>query len=214
MLPVLDELYRYFARYPLPDHITVCEQCGPEWTPADIRRTPLRGISLLQLEALHVMSLDDNDFRHFFPRLIEALLAELGPVFAFSLASLRGRTPHWPTPEVALVRRLVDELWTGLLGAFPAQLGYFSDAPTLIDFTYWCDLPVPEYLQRWQQLETRSAAEHLADLVDYAFTIGEPEEPAVKPLVLDWLRQPVIGERLISAECEGAFELWSACGGG
>ena len=107
--------------------------------------------------------------------MIEALLSEFGPVFAFSLASLRGRTPQWPDAEAALVRRLVDTLWTELLGNFPAQLGYFSDAPTLIDFTYWCDAPVPEYLQQWQRLETRPAAEHLADLVDYVYTIGEPE---------------------------------------
>lgn len=208
---IVAELYRHFARYPFPARSEVCEQCGPEWTVADIRRTPLREISLLQLEALHVMSLDDNDFRHFFPRMIEALLSEFGPVFAFSLASLRGRTPQWPDAEAALVRRLVDTLWTELLGTFPAQLGYFSDAPTLIDFTYWCDAPVPEYLQHWQRLETRPAAEHLADLVDYVYTIGEPEEPAVKPVITEWLRQRKIGERLRNAGCDGAYELWSVC---
>ena len=211
MPPIVDELYRYFARYPLPAHLAVCEQCGPEWTAAEISRTPLREMSLLQLEALHVMSLDDNDFRHFFPRLIDALLSELGPVFAFSLASLRGRTPGWPDEEITLVRRLVDDLWAELLGEFPAQLGYFSDSPTLIDFTYWCDMPVADHLQRWQQLETRPSAEHLADLVDYVYTIGEPAEPAVKPVILEWLRQPVIGERLLSAGCDGALELWMVC---
>ena len=76
------------------------------------------------------------------------------------------------------MRRLVDTLWTELLGTFPAQLGLFLlRRPTLIDFTYWCDAPVPEYLQHWQRLETRPAAEHLADLVDYVYTIGEPESP-------------------------------------
>lgn len=214
MLPIVDELYRYFARYPLPARIEVCEDCGPEWSAEDIRGTPLREISLLQLEALHVMSLDDNDFRHFFPRLIDALLSEFGPVFAFSLASLRGRTQQWPTDEGALVRRLVDTLWTELLGAFPARLGYFSDSPTLIDFTYWCDAPVGEYLQRWQRLETQPATEHLADLVDCVYTIGEPAEPAVKPVVAEWLHQPWIGERLTRAGCAGAYELWSVCNGG
>ena len=64
---IVAELYRHFARYPFPARIEVCEQCGPKWTTEEIRRTPPREISLLQLEALHVMSLDDNDFRHFFP---------------------------------------------------------------------------------------------------------------------------------------------------
>lgn len=66
-----------------------------------------------------MMSLDDNDFRHLFPRLIEALLEEFGPVFAFQLASLRGRTPHWPAAEFAVVHHLVDALWNELLDASP-----------------------------------------------------------------------------------------------
>lgn len=90
-------------------------------------------------------------------------------------------------------------------------MGYFSDSPTLIDFTYWCDASVPEYLHHWQQIETHSAAEHLAELVDYVYTIGEPEEPAVKPVILEWLRQKVIGERLRNAGREGAYEVWSVC---
>ena len=73
---MLERLYAAFAHYRLPADLEVCEQCGPEWTVQDIRSTPLRSLSLLQLEAIHLMSLDDNDFRHFFPRLIELLLAD------------------------------------------------------------------------------------------------------------------------------------------
>ena len=75
-------------------------------------------------------------------------------------------------------------------------LGYFSDAETLIDFTYWCDQPVRPLLDHWQSVETDSAAQHLADLVDYFYTVGEPAEPALTSEVRTWLRQPAIGERL------------------
>jgi hypothetical protein len=51
-------------------------------------------------------------------------------------------------------------------------LGYFSDSPTLIDFTYWCDEPLDPHLQRWQSLTTAAAAEHLADLVSTSPTSG------------------------------------------
>jgi hypothetical protein len=207
-----ERLYAAFAGYRLPTDLEVCEQCGPEWTAQDIRSTPLRSLSLLQLEAIHVMSLDDNDFRHFFPRLVELLLTDPAPVFAFDLARLRGRVPTWPEPERAAVHDLVDELWQDLLAGFPAELGYFSDSPTLIDFTYWCDEALDPHLQRWQSMTTAAAAQHLSDLLEYVFTIGEPEEPAVKPLVLDWLRQPIIGERLLKADCEAALELWLVCG--
>ena len=96
---MLEPLYTAFARYRLPDGLQVCEQCGPEWTAQDIRSTPLRSLSLPQLEAIHLISLDHNDFRHFFPRLIELLLADPAPVFAFAWPDCeagcrRGRNPN------------------------------------------------------------------------------------------------------------------------
>jgi len=211
---MLERLYAAFARYRLPADLEVCEQCGPEWTAQDIRSTPLRSLSLPQLETIHLMSLDDNDFRHFFPRLIELLLADPAPVFAFDLARLRGRVPTWPEPERTAVHDLVDELWQHLLAGFPAELGYFSDSPTLIDFSYWCDEALDPHLQRWQSLTTRAAAEHLADLLEYISYIREPNEPAVKPVILEWLRQPIIGTRLRETNCTAAHDLWTIWGGG
>ncbi|AKK25878.1 hypothetical protein [Mycobacterium sp. EPa45] len=211
MIPAVEDLYAGFAKYPLPRAVEVCEQCGPQWSAADIRSTPLRSLSLLQLEALHVMSLDDDDFRHFFPRLIEALLEEQSPVFAFDLRRLREHVSSWSASERAVVTNLVDDLWRGLLGGYPAALGYFSDSPTLIDFTYWCDQPLPVYLDRWQRIEMIPATQHLGELVEWAFTVREPLEPAVKQPVLDWLAQPVIGQRLKAANLEAAEELWRVC---
>jgi hypothetical protein len=205
-------LYTTFARYPLPGELEVCAQCGPEWSAGDIRRTPLRALSLPQLEALHVMSLSDDHFRHFFPRLIELLLDETAPVFAFNLRSLRERVPTWPAVEQQAVSGLTDDLWQHLLARHPADLGYFSDGPTLIDFTYWSGQPLQPHLDRWSAVGTVAAAQHLGDVVDAAFTMREPFEPAVKEQVLGWLRQPIIGERLSSANLGGAEELWRVCG--
>lgn len=86
--PIIEDLYARFAGYPFPRTVAVCAQCGPEWSVADIRSTPLRSTSLPQLEAVHLMSLEDDDFRHFFPRLIELLIEEKSPVFAFDLEKL------------------------------------------------------------------------------------------------------------------------------
>ncbi|NTY61032.1 hypothetical protein [Mycolicibacterium sphagni] len=209
---MIDSLYAAFSSYALPREPVLCEQCGPEWSADDIRSTPLRSLSLPQLEALHVMSLGDDDFRHFFPRLIELLIAEKSPVFAFHLLGLRGRVPSWPAPEAQAVEQLIDDLWRRLLDSYPAELGYFSDSPTLIDFTYWCNEPLQPFLDRWQTIGTRAAAHHLGDLVEWAFTVREPIEPAIKEPVLLWLSQPVIGERLRSAELNAAEELWQVCG--
>lgn len=214
MLAVVDRLYTTFGRYPLPGDLEVCEQCGPEWSVDDFRSTPLRSLSLLQLEAVHVMSLDDNGFRHFFPRLVELLLDDPAPVFAFDLARLKGRVPSWPGPERAAVRHLVDNLWQNLLARFPAALGYFSDSPTLIDFTYWCDEPLELYLRNWQSLDSAPARQQICDLIEYLSYLGEPSDPAVKPIVNAWLCQPAIGERLVHAGCEAALDLWAMLPGG
>lgn len=186
---MVERLYAQFANYQCPADLWVCEQCGPEWSSADIRRTPLRSLPLPQLEAVHVMSLDDNDFRYFFPRLVELLLLQDAPVFAFCLDQLKGRTPMWQPAERGLVLDLVDGLWKALLDSFPADLGYFSDAPTLIDFTHWCDVPLQPYLDRWGDLNTTAAAAHLADLADYLGMMREPVDPAVKDEVRAWLAQ-------------------------
>ena len=71
------------------------------------------------------------------------------------------------------------------------------------------DLVVYPQLDHWLALDTEPAALHLADLVEYVFTIGEPAEPAVMPTVLEWLSQPAVGKRLLSANCEAALDLWT-----
>ncbi|MBB3605061.1 hypothetical protein FHT40_004745 [Mycolicibacterium sp. BK556] len=212
MTDVAAPLYTAFARYPLPRELAICEQCGPQWSIDDIRSTPLRSLSLPQLEALHVMSLSDDHFRHFFPRLIELLADEKAPVFAFNLRGLRQRIPRWPTTEKEAVGQLVDDLWRRLLAHHPAEIGYFSDGPTLIDFTYWTDQPLQPHLDRWSATGTVAAAQHLGELVEAAFTTREPFDPAVKEQVLTWLRQPTIGECLGAANLDAAEELWRVCG--
>ena len=118
---------------------------------------------------------------------MEVLLREKSPMFAFSLAKLKGRTPTWPPAERELVGEFVDGLWTELLASSPAELGYFSDAPTLIDFTYWCDVPLQPYLARWTELTTPAAVEHLADLADHMDMMRQPVDPAITEQVLHWL---------------------------
>jgi hypothetical protein len=212
MTAIVDQLYATFAGYPPPQELVVCEQCGPKGSADDIRSTPLRSLSLLQLEALHVMSLGEDEFRYFFPRLIELLLNEKSPVFAFNLRRMRGRVPSWPAREELAVGQLIDDLWRHLLDSYPADLGYFSDSPTLIDFTNWCDQPLQPYLDRWCSSGTVPAAQHLGELVEWVFTAREPLEPAVTDEVLQWLRQPIVGERLGSAKLDAAEELWRVCG--
>jgi hypothetical protein len=67
-----------------------------------------------------------------------------------------------------------------------------------------------------------SAARHLADLIDAVFTMRDPFESSSKTRVLDWLRDPAVGQRLERAcyhtaspevvrQLSAAHEMWTAC---
>jgi hypothetical protein len=219
---VIDDIYAEFGGYRCPADLWVCEQCGPQWTAEDVRSTPLRSVSLPQLDAIHVMSLQDDGFRYFFPRLMDLLLLEPGPHFEFRLSELKSRLPRWRPTESGATRRLVEAIWGELLSNYPASLGYFSDSPTLLSFTDWCDMPLGPLLDQWHSTPTLPSARHLAELVDHMFTTRDPFDDALRTVLLAWVAQPLIGERLQGAffaadtdaaanQLAAAHELWSVC---
>lgn len=221
----VERIYEQCARYPCPQDLWVCEQCGPEWSVADIRATPLRSISLPQLVAVHVMTLDDDALRHFFPRLMELMLSTSEPVFDFRLSDLKERLPAWQPDEQEGVRELAEAVWHRLLDEYPCELGYFSDCPSASDFLDWCDLDLVAHLDSLITARTQAATQHLADLVDAVFTQRDPFESASKTTVLDWMSNPAIGDRLQSAffsadseeaarQLSAAHELWTVCATG
>jgi hypothetical protein len=218
----IELIYRQFARYPLPANIWVCEQCGPRWSADSIRATPLRTLSLEQLSAVHVMALDDDSLRHFFPRLIEVMLQTDAPVFDFRLADLKSRLPAWESDERDAVRNLADAVWNERMDRYPCALGYFSDSPSAVDFLDWCGLDLTAHLDSLVTAQALSAARHLADLVDAALTMRDPFETAPKTTVLQWLKNPAVGDRLqaaffaadaddVAAQLSKAHELWTVC---
>ena len=217
-----EELYRVFARYPLPASLWVCEQCGPEWSAESFRATPLRSLSLPQLTAVHIMALDDDALRHFFPRLMEVMLQTDAPVFDFRLADLKARLPAWESDEQDAVRSLAEAAWSELVGCYPCELGYFSDIPSAIDLLDWCGLDLMAHLDDLTTVENVSAARHLGDLVDAVYTMRDPFESASKTTVLEWMKNPAIGDRLqaeffsadsdqTAAQLSRVYELWTVC---
>jgi hypothetical protein len=218
----IEVLYQQFARYPSPANIWVCDQCGPEWTEESIRATPLRVVSLRQLTAVHVMALDDDSLRHFFPRLMELMLHTHAPVFDFRLADVALRLPRWQPDEQRAVRTLARAVWSDLLNCYPCELGYFSDCASALDLVEWCGLDLRMQLDLLTTTETVSAARHLADLVEAIFTMRHPLESASTTAVLDWLTAPEIGARLqvaffdadsdqAATQISNAHELWTVC---
>jgi hypothetical protein len=217
----LERLYRQFSVYPAPE-VWVCEQCGPEWSAAEIGATPLRSLSLPQLVAVHVMALDDDALRYYFPRLMELMLQTPSPVFDFRLADLKSRLHAWESGEKSAVKQLAEAVWTQLSASYPAELGYFSDCPSALDLLDWSGLPLAAHLDSMVASDSLSAARHLADLLDAVFTMRAPFETASRTRVLAWLENPVVGERLQSAffvadsdetarQLSAAYDLWAVC---
>ncbi len=110
-------------------------------------------------------------------------------------------------------------------GIHPCTLGYFSDSPSALDLLIWCGLDLVAHLDSLATTETLSAARHLTDLIDAVFTMRDPFTSASKTAVLDWLRDPAIGERLqaaffaadsdqAAAQLSSAHEMWTVCAGG
>lgn len=214
----IEQIYETFCGYPFPESLSVCEQCGPQWSIEDIRAAPSRALTLPQLVAVHVMSLDDDALRHFFPRLMELMLATPAPVFDFRMSDLAVRLPLWTDEERVAVRQFAGAVWSGLLAEYPAALGYFSDCPTALDLLTWCGLPLEEHLDMLRE----SSVLHLADLVDAVFTSNDPFQSASRTTVVEWMRDAATGERLEQAffaaespdtarRLSAAHELWTVC---
>jgi hypothetical protein len=221
MQAALERVYRQFSVYPCPAQIAVCAQCGPEFAADDIRITPLRALTLPQLCAVHVLALDDDALRYYFPRLIELMLQTPSPVFDFRLADLKDRIAGWQSGEISVIRQLAQWIWAQLPVEYPARLGYFSDCPSAIDLLDWCGLALPTHLDALLNADSVAAARHLADLVDASFTTRRPFQTASSATVLGWMRTAAVGERLAAAffaasgdaarQLSSAYELWHVC---
>ncbi|KKC06543.1 hypothetical protein [Mycobacterium nebraskense] len=220
----LERMYMRFAGNPFPRNVMVCPRCGPEWSTEGIASTSPRALSGRQLDALHVVSLDDTALRHFFPRLVELLLLEPAPPFDFvsGLHRLKGRLPKWDATDSSVLRQALDAVWFELLNTYPAPLGYLSDVRSALNFADWCDIPLGPMLDYWSSTYAPSATMHVADLISEIFMFDKPFEPPTKALILSWLSQPAVGDRLQDAflatdsdqaasQLSTAHEIWAAC---
>lgn len=111
----VEGLYRTFARYPLRAVIHSCPHCKLEDAETRLHVAPLRRLSRDELAVYAAKAMmtfgDEDDFRHFLPRIAE-LAADRGgwgvPELCRKLAY--ARWDSWPEPERAAVERWLDAL--------------------------------------------------------------------------------------------------------
>jgi hypothetical protein len=145
--------------------------CGPEWSAEQICSTPLRSVSFAQLSAVHVMSLDDDGLRYFFPRLVELLLVEPSPWFDFRLSDLKGRLPAWRPAERAVVRQFVVAVWRGRLRTYPPSQSYLGAFESDIKATVLSWLGQPAIGERLQDAFFAADGEEAASQLSAAYEL-------------------------------------------
>ena len=217
----IDRVYDAFAGYPAP-RPSICDQCAPGLTADEFDAIGLRSLSFSHLGGVHVMSLDDDALRFYVPRLAELLLRTPAAVFDFRPGELKQRMVGWPAAERGVIRQLAQAVWAELPSSYPADLGYFSDCPSAVDFLDWCELPLKPALSELVAAGGEAAARHVADLVDAVFTRRDPFETASATAVLESVRESAVGDCLqeaffatnsaeVAQHLSAAHELWSVC---
>jgi hypothetical protein len=166
----VDELYRAFKRYPLPEDL---DRLGFSDYPAEDKA--LLGVPLAHLTTVALEHVADHgistwgsvdDFKHFLPRILDLLGA--GPfvlpevVFGkFRYAGWR----HWPHREQHAVERYLLAYWQCVLAEYPSRLQNAGDA--LCSVAGALDDVTP-LLHEWMFDTARPALHHLAEFVKEA----------------------------------------------
>jgi hypothetical protein len=154
----ITELYGVFGQYPRPEELEVCPLCAAAHVdPARLAGADLRDWSDADLVAIHVLSLPDDELRHFLPRVFEVLLGEQWSAFEFGLSGLKGRTTDWPPAERDAIDNMLKMAWEELLSTYPAAIGYVSAATDLLELADELDLSIASFLDIADQRSSTAA---------------------------------------------------------
>jgi len=215
----VEGLYEAFQHYPLREWTEPCPCChkDPE-AERQLHVKPLRQLEAEQLqdygqEALAVWG-NEDDFRHFLPRLFELVLGEGD--FSISLEDAFLTDPHvvfgklrlgswrsWPAPEQAAISRYFRQLWADVIETPPEELPW--GVYDWIEAIAQAESDISPYLSQWLGTESESAYRNLASMINKE-QIVQRDAPLptaywkdVMPQwhqLVDWLRSPEVREKL------------------
>jgi hypothetical protein len=220
---VIDELYDAFAAYELSAHMGYCTCCDDaDYEHAlhgDLRSLEPKLVDKYVRDAIHHTG-DEQDFKHFLPRVYELLTAGALPVADAEMVIGRltmAGWAEWPAAERRPVLRLLDAMWDDAMrlaeppidiDELVCGLGLAFDAIPP-QFAAWRSDPRPFAKQRLAEFVIANADE-LADrgLRD-AWWAGYPQ--AVEQVVA-WLLAPETLECLDSDRQTEAVQVLRAVG--
>jgi hypothetical protein len=207
----IEELYKTFAKYPLPAYTDPCLHCHTLDDEAKLHSKPLR---LLQWEDLKEYANDglsvwgeEDTFKHLLPRLFDLFLYSdhpdvqyLDPEILFSKFR-HGKWRSWPADEQNAVKQLLSAMWRSVLSDPPPESDVYG-----ID-TWLCAIGQVEddlspYLQEWLKSDSLDLTLALLRLtVDPSgFSPFWEDRDAQLRQVKVWIASTDVTERIRDAE--------------
>lgn len=200
----VEGLYTAFERYPLGRHVEGCTcGCIPPGAEAALHGRPLRELTPDDLERYAFKALttwgDEEDFRHFLPRLLELLARkDLMVNEEIVLGKLAyGQWWNWPPPEYGAVAAFLHAWWSETLRQ-PAPEESWLVATALTAVAQAEDDLTP-YLEEWDAAPPFPGLWHVAafvmghagELVEgkLTFAFWEARQPQARQVVVWLLRE-------------------------
>ncbi len=202
-------LYQVFGKYHLQPHVYGCSCCVSDGDSEMLHRKRLRDLNGDDLYKFAFKAMttwgDENDFRHFLPRLFELQLSD-NPVLIDNeilFGKLRyGVWRTWPQVEQDAVERFLKAWGRILLDSYPCS----TDITEYLCVLALVTEDVRPFLNQWRdQLHSVPAIRHLAQFArEHAFDSSRfqvnwwRDVPTQGPIVEQFLRDPVM-ESIIEA---------------
>ena len=173
LLATVSGLYEVFRPYQLRNEVPGCACCVFADDQARIHSKPLKELTAEDLDKYARKALttwgDEDDFRHFLPRLFE-LLPELETNAEIVVGKLRAADwRNWPLPEQSAIEKFLLCHWLCVLAQYPPQYPAPNADDALCTAAQALDDLTP-LLALWDANDTPPAAMHLADFVSCSAT--------------------------------------------
>ena len=215
----IEDLYKSFASYHLRSNSGACPDCHSDFDEQRLHTKPLRKLTqedlwLYAMDALYTWG-DENDFKHFLPRIFELLaLSHEGPIGFVDPAQVFTKLlyeshcssswRYWPSPEQEAIKDYFRAVWDAAINSESEDLR-FSSAHDWICGIAQAEDDLSPYLGHWLLAPSLNAHRNLAALVrrDLSYTkrstgywAGHEQQ---WEQVVAWLRRPDVREKLASA---------------
>ena len=194
-------LYRQFGDAPLSRALVGCDCCHNPSELAHLAATSPSKLSLEDVENLSISLLntvgDEEDFKHFFPRLFELAVTDLfgGPDFELIGEKLtRAKWKEWPAPQRAAVLRALEGLW-GTLDVTEYEI---SSVDSIVCGVALARLDMLSLLTTWAKADGVVSKANLSSFMEYnreslwakrrLADAYWDDSPSQEVIVADWLR--------------------------